>query len=130
MAGQSTTVATTTAAPPWNLESHRLRLHVRRCRVRTSVRIEDDLGSGVSLFMAEAMRLRTIVGEAETAREAGAAPVLFLLDEILHGTNARDRREATRLVLQRAEAPLENVPRMDLATSLVVRESTATPAAG
>ncbi|MBA3890566.1 MAG: hypothetical protein H0X64_08540 [Gemmatimonadaceae bacterium] len=76
---------------------------VRRCRVRTSVRIEDDLGGGVSLFMAEAMRLRAIVAEAE---ESGAnqAPVLFLLDEILHGTNAHDRREATRLVLRRLTA--------------------------
>lgn len=79
-------------------------LYLRRCRVRTSVRIEDDLGSGVSLFMAEAMRLRTIVGEAEAARGEGAPPVLFLLDEILHGTNARDRREATRLVLRRLAA--------------------------
>jgi LacI family xylobiose transport system transcriptional regulator len=40
----------------------------------------------------------------------------------------RMAEEATRLVLQMAEAPLENVPRMDLATSLVVRESTASPA--
>jgi LacI family xylobiose transport system transcriptional regulator len=37
----------------------------------------------------------------------------------------RMAEEATRLVLQMAEAPLENVPRMDLATSLVVRESTS-----
>jgi LacI family xylobiose transport system transcriptional regulator len=35
--------------------------------------------------------------------------------------------EATRLVLQMSEAPLDNVPRMDLATSLIVRESTAAP---
>lgn len=40
----------------------------------------------------------------------------------------RMAEEATKLVLQMAEAPLENVPRMDLATSLVVRESTAAPA--
>ncbi|HWM34372.1 MAG TPA: LacI family DNA-binding transcriptional regulator [Pseudolysinimonas sp.] len=40
----------------------------------------------------------------------------------------RMAEEATRLVLQMAEAPLETVPRMDLATSLVVRESTAAPA--
>lgn len=40
----------------------------------------------------------------------------------------RMAEEATRLVLQMAEGPLENVPRMDLATSLIVRESTAAPA--
>lgn len=77
---------------------------VRRCRVRTSVQIEDDLGSGISLFMAEAMRLRAIVGDAEAARGGAEPPVLFLLDEILHGTNAHDRREATRLVLRRLVA--------------------------
>ena len=39
----------------------------------------------------------------------------------------RMAEEATRLVLRMHEAPLESVPRMDLATSLVVRESTAPP---
>jgi LacI family xylobiose transport system transcriptional regulator len=37
--------------------------------------------------------------------------------------------EATRLVIRMGEAPLESVPRMDLATNLVVRESTAPHAA-
>jgi hypothetical protein len=73
-------------------------MRVARCRVRTSVRIEDDLAAGMSLFYAEVARIRDVVGDAEVA---GAPPVLFLLDEILHGTNAADRREATRLVLQR-----------------------------
>ncbi|CAN5400305.1 LacI family DNA-binding transcriptional regulator [soil metagenome] len=41
----------------------------------------------------------------------------------------RMAEEATKLVLQMAEGPLDNVPRMDLATSLVVRESTSAPAA-
>jgi LacI family xylobiose transport system transcriptional regulator len=39
----------------------------------------------------------------------------------------RMAEEASRLVLRMSKAPLENVPRMDLATSLVVRESTAPP---
>ncbi|HEY5441325.1 MAG TPA: hypothetical protein VIJ90_08605 [Gemmatimonadaceae bacterium] len=71
---------------------------IRRARVRTSVRIEDDLGAGVSLFLAEVSRLRDIVRDSE---EAGAAPVLFLFDEILHGTNAADRRYASQVVLRR-----------------------------
>ncbi|HWR85750.1 MAG TPA: LacI family DNA-binding transcriptional regulator [Rhodoglobus sp.] len=37
----------------------------------------------------------------------------------------RMAEEATRLVLRMTQAPLDQVPRMDLATSLVVRESTA-----
>lgn len=71
---------------------------IRRCRLRTTVRVEDDLGAGVSLFLAEVTRIAEIVKEAERDR---ATPVLFLLDEILHGTNAQDRREATQLVLGR-----------------------------
>lgn len=42
----------------------------------------------------------------------------------------RMAEEATALVLKMAEAPLDSVPRMDLATSLIVRESTAAPAGG
>ena len=37
----------------------------------------------------------------------------------------RMAEEATKLVIQMGEAPLESVPRMDLATNLIVRESTA-----
>jgi DNA mismatch repair ATPase MutS len=60
------------------------------------VRVEDDLSRGVSLFLAEVTRLRDVVREAEAE---GAPPVLFLFDEVLHGTNAGDRRIATRTVL-------------------------------
>lgn len=38
--------------------------------------------------------------------------------------------EASRLVIRMSQAPLDSVPRMDLATSLVVRESTAPPPTG
>ncbi|CAN5417156.1 LacI family DNA-binding transcriptional regulator [soil metagenome] len=42
----------------------------------------------------------------------------------------RMAEEATRLVLRMSRAPLDSIPRMDLATSLVVRESTAPPPRG
>ncbi|MEP6621320.1 MAG: hypothetical protein ABJE47_18485 [bacterium] len=71
---------------------------LRRARLRTSVRIEDDLGAGVSLFLAEVSRLRDIVRDGE---EGNAPPVLFLFDEILHGTNAADRHYASQVVLRR-----------------------------
>jgi DNA mismatch repair ATPase MutS len=71
---------------------------IRRSRVRTTVRVEDDLGAGVSLFLAEVSRIAAVVEDAGKSNEP---PVLFLLDEILHGTNAADRREATQLVLRR-----------------------------
>jgi hypothetical protein len=67
---------------------------VRAARLRVSplvlgatLRIEDSLPAGHSRFYAEILRLREIV---ESAR--GPVPLLFLLDEILHGTNSHDRR--------------------------------------
>jgi MutS domain V len=52
-----------------------------------TLHIEDSLQAGHSRFFAEILRLRTI---ADAAR--GSIPLLFLLDEILHGTNSHDRR--------------------------------------
>ena len=64
-------------------------------RVWTSMRIEDSLSEGISLFMAELLRVRDIV----QAAEAEGPPVLYLLDEILHGTNTAERRIAARAVI-------------------------------
>jgi DNA mismatch repair ATPase MutS len=49
--------------------------------------VEDSLEAGQSRFYAEILRLRAIVDAAR-----GSVPLLFLLDEILHGTNSFDRR--------------------------------------
>ncbi len=58
-------------------------------RVSTSMRVEDSLEQGVSHFYAELRRLKRVL---DLARESGRTqPVLFLLDEILHGTNSRER---------------------------------------
>jgi len=57
-------------------------------RVATSMRIDDSLEQGVSHFYAELRRLKRVI---DLAQETGRAPVLFLLDEILHGTNSRER---------------------------------------
>jgi ABC-type multidrug transport system fused ATPase/permease subunit len=57
-------------------------------RVATSMRISDSLEQGVSHFYAELQRLKGVI---DLAREPAGAPVLFLLDEILHGTNSRER---------------------------------------
>ena len=60
----------------------------------SSVRIQDSLEQGVSLYMAELLRLKQIVDAAK------AGPVLYLLDEILHGTNTTERRIAARAVIR------------------------------
>jgi hypothetical protein len=61
--------------------------------VWSSVRIQDSLEEGVSLYMAELLRLKQIVDAAN------AGPILYLLDEILHGTNTTERRIAARSVI-------------------------------
>jgi len=70
-----------------------------RVRVRTSMSIEDSLSSGVSLFMAQLIRVRDIVLESESG-DSEEGPVLFLLDEMLHGTNSAERRIAAQAVLR------------------------------
>ena len=56
-------------------------------QVGATLRIQDSLAEGASRFYAEITRLRQLV---DLAREQ--PPLLFLLDEILHGTNSHDRR--------------------------------------
>ena len=63
--------------------------------VRTSMRITDSLEQGVSHFYAELSRLKEIT----VAADAGG-PVLFLLDEILHGTNSRERQIGAKAVVK------------------------------
>jgi len=64
----------------------------------TSILVEDSLAEGVSFFMAELQRIRGIVKEADRAREAGRA-LLYLLDEVLRGTNSYERQVAVRRVV-------------------------------
>jgi hypothetical protein len=63
------------------------RLRLSPLQVGASIRIQDSLQAGASRFYAEITRLRQIVELTK-----GELPVLFLLDEILHGTNSHDRR--------------------------------------
>jgi DNA mismatch repair ATPase MutS len=56
-------------------------------RLGTSIRVTDSLQAGRSGFYAEIVRLRQIMALTE-----GVKPVLFLLDELLHGTNSHDRK--------------------------------------
>lgn len=55
--------------------------------VGASIRINDSLREGISRFYAEILRLRQILDLT-----AGPLPVLFLIDEFMHGTNSHDRR--------------------------------------
>ena len=73
------------------------RLAMPLVEIRTSIRLADSLERGVSLFMAELERLKDIV---DAARIPGREHLLlYLLDEILHGTNTAERLIAARAVL-------------------------------
>jgi DNA mismatch repair ATPase MutS len=63
--------------------------------VAASICILDSLSGGVSRFYAEIRRLKVIAELAE-----GDVPVLFLLDELLSGTNSHDRFIGTAFVLR------------------------------
>ena len=76
-------------------------MHSPPLRVVTSMQVTDSLADGVSFFMAGLSRLRQVVDAAETAGAAPGPGVLYLLDEILRGTNSAERRIAARTVLRR-----------------------------
>jgi hypothetical protein len=67
--------------------------------VATSMRIGDSLADGVSFYMAELHRLKQIVDLA-TRRPEDHPKLLYLLDEILLGTNSTERHIAVMRVIR------------------------------
>ena len=65
----------------------------------TSMRITDSLNSGVSFFMAELRRLKSIVEQAKQLESTSGPPLFYLLDEILQGTNTAERHIAVTRVI-------------------------------
>jgi predicted ATPase len=63
-------------------------------QVVASIRISDSLQDGRSRFYAEILRLRQMMELAEKE------PVLFLIDELLHGTNSHDRRIGAEAIVR------------------------------
>lgn len=61
-----------------------------------TLRIQDSLQAGRSRFFAEITKLRQIV---DLARTTGGPGTLFLIDEILAGTNSHDRQQGATGVL-------------------------------
>jgi hypothetical protein len=102
------------------------RLEMTPLAVHTSMRTADSLARGVSQYMAELQRIRQVVeaargspplgpvagapktraapdggaiSPAEVADPGREAPVLYLLDEPLQGTNEAERRVAVQTIL-------------------------------
>ena len=61
-------------------------LRITPLEIGATLRIQDSLQEGRSRFYAEITRLREITDIAR-----GEVPLLFLLDELFHGTNSHDR---------------------------------------
>lgn len=99
MAGKSTLLRATGASVVCALAGGFVaakRFSTPALRVRASMRVADSLQRGASYFQAELARLRTVVQGAD---DASAPPILFLLDELLRGTNARARHIGARAVV-------------------------------
>ena len=90
MSGKSTLLRTVGANLVLAMAGAPVRARTLRCSPLTigaTIHVQDSLQAGQSRFYAEILRIRDIVAAAR-----GPVPVLFLLDEILHGTNSHDRR--------------------------------------
>jgi DNA mismatch repair ATPase MutS len=72
------------------------RFHLPHVDVQTSIRVQDSLELGLSYFMAALARLKGVVDAAEHERPGRV--LLYLLDEILQGTNSAERGIAVRAV--------------------------------
>jgi hypothetical protein len=83
-------------------------------RVAASMRVRDSLSEGVSRFYAEVRKLKAVI---ERARAGRVPATLFLLDEVLHGTNSRERLIGARAIVRElvARGALGAVSTHDLA---------------
>ncbi len=89
MSGKSTmlrTVGTSTALALAGAPVRARRLRLTPLALVATLRIQDSLLAGESRFKAEINRIRELLGHARQE-----PPVLFLLDELFHGTNSHDR---------------------------------------
>jgi len=84
-------------------------LRIGPVRVVTSMRVRDSLEEGVSHFYAELQKLKRVIdlsrqprtdGAGAPSDKPGAGTVFFLLDEILHGTNSRERILGARAIIK------------------------------
>ena len=67
--------------------------------VYTSMRTQDALHESTSSFYAELKRLKFII-EAVEDKKPGENDVFFLLDEILKGTNSKDRHTGSKALIR------------------------------
>ena len=127
MSGKSTllrTVGTNVALAQAGAPVRARSLRLTPLAIGSSIQLHDSLAEGQSRFYAEITKLKSVLDLTERQ-----APVLFLLDEILHGTNSHDRRVGAeamvRGLLDRGAIGL--VTTHDLALARIAGDSEASP---
>jgi hypothetical protein len=95
------------------------RFRMTHLRIGASIRTLDSIQEGISRFYAEIMRIGQIVKLAEQG-----TPLVFLLDEILGGTNSHDRRIGAECVARNLveRGALGLITTHDLALARIVEE--------
>ena len=71
------------------------RLAISPLAIGATIRVQDSLQAGMSRFYAEISRIKQLM---ETA--SGARPLLFLLEEVLAGTNSQDRKAGAEILIR------------------------------
>jgi hypothetical protein len=71
------------------------RLRLSCVAIGATLRIQDSLQGGISRFYAEIQRIHHIMELTKNR-----LPVLFLLDEVLHGTNSHDRAVGAEAIVR------------------------------
>jgi DNA mismatch repair ATPase MutS len=87
--------------------------------VASAMRFQDSLGTGTSYFYAVLQRMRQVLEQLSQPH-----PLLFLLDEILPGTNSHDRLIGAEAIIRRllAADALGLVTTHDLELTRIARE--------
>jgi hypothetical protein len=95
------------------------RLRLTPVAVGATLRIQDSLQEGRSRFFAEITRIRALADLA-----SGPVPLLFLLDELFHGTNSHDRLHGAAGVLRSllARGAIGLITTHDLALTAIADE--------
>jgi len=75
------------------------RFRLPSARVFTAMHVQDSLEQGVSQFMSALNRLKLIVDAARRTEPEGVT-FIYLLDEILQGTNVAERKVAVRKIVR------------------------------
>jgi len=71
------------------------RLAVSPLAVGATIRVQDSLQAGMSRFYAEISRIKQLMEAA-----SGPRPLLFLLEEVLAGTNSQDRKAGAEILIR------------------------------